>query len=262
VGESVNNPASPVLRFPGSNKRPPFLLNWLITIILLLPGVSQAASQEVVVLLHGVASVPLSMKYLEKGFEEEGYTVLNLGYPSTRESIGENAAAIRAEILEYVDSLDPGTEVTVHLVAHSLGNLVARRAMSDGIPNLGRMVMIAPPNHGSFVAEAVKHLNIFFWIYGESGQQLSADNRAFFEELPEPSCSFGIIAGGKGNNEGFLPLIPGDDDGVIRVETTRLPGADDFTIIDAEHTLILFKKETLRQTVHFLRNGYFERQKD
>ena len=39
----------------------------------------------------------------------------------------------------------------VHLVAHSMGGMVARAALSHAPDNLGRMVMLGTPNHGSFV---------------------------------------------------------------------------------------------------------------
>jgi pimeloyl-ACP methyl ester carboxylesterase len=39
----------------------------------------------------------------------------------------------------------------VNLVAHSMGGLVARQAIAQGASNIGRLVMMGTPNHGSFV---------------------------------------------------------------------------------------------------------------
>lgn len=221
---------------------------------LLLPRASSA--QEVVFLLHGLGSVPLSMWYLEDHLEEAGYTVRNLGYPSTHLPVGEAADLVRRE----VDRAEAASRV--HFVAHSLGSIVVRKMLEHEIPNLGRMVMIAPPNGGSLTAQRLQDLDIFRWIFGPAGQQLAADNREFFQSLPIPPCEFGIIAGGKGDGEGFNLGLPGDDDGTVRVEETLLPGAADFLLLRDTHTLILFDPETSRQAVHFLKEGRFEKPKE
>jgi len=218
----------------------------------LLPRISSA--EEVVVLLHGIANIPLSMKYLENSLEKAGYKVYNLGYPSTDIPIEEAAARIR----EKVVSLGEGHRI--NFVGHSMGNLVIRVLLADYLPGLGRIVMIAPPNQGSFMAKRLEHLDIYRWIFGPAGQELPADNEAFFGSLPIPNCEFGIIAGGRGTESGFNPLLEGDDDGTVRVEETRLKGAADFTLVHNTHTLILFDPETVEQTIHFLKNGRFKKQ--
>jgi pimeloyl-ACP methyl ester carboxylesterase len=223
----------------------------LATLVLLLPQLILA--DEAVILLHGMGNVPLSMKYLENRLEKAGYRVHNLGYPSTDIPIEEAAERIRDKIygLERAE--------TIHFVAHSIGNLVVRRMFDRELPNLGRMVMIAPPNRGSLAAQQLHDLDIYQWIFGPSGQQLSADRTEFFESLPEPPCEFGIIAGGRGTENGYNPLLPGDDDGTVRVEETKLPGAADFILLKDTHTLILFDRETAEQTVHFLKTGRFRK---
>ena len=119
--------------------------------------------------------------------------------------------------------------------------------------------MIAPPNQGSFMAQRLEDMDIYRWIFGPAGQQLPANNRAFFNNLPVPDCEFGIIAGGKGTEGGYNPLLDGDDDGTVRVEETKLEGAADFIVVNNIHTLILFDPETVEQTIHFLKNGQFKR---
>lgn len=208
---------------------------------------------ETVVLVHGIASIPISMTYLERALAAQGYSTVNLGYPSTELPIQEAADLVRSS-LEAI----PG-QGTIHLVGHSLGNIVLRMALSRPLKRLGRMVMVAPPNQGSFAADALKDLHLYRWIFGPAGQQLSVDNSAFFAALPVPPCPFGIIAGGKGDGEGFNPLLPGDDDGTVRVSETRLDGAADFILLPDTHTLILFDSETARQVVSFLKSGRFEK---
>jgi len=217
----------------------------------LLPRVSSA--DEIVVLLHGIANIPLSMKYLESRIEKEGYQVYNLGYPSTDEPIEEAAARIREKILAMSEARP------INFVGHSMGNLLIRMVLANDLPGLNRVVMIAPPNQGSLMAQRLEDLDLYKWIFGPAGQQLSADNRMFFENLPIPDCEFGIIAGGKGTEDGFNPFLEGDDDGTVRVEETKLSGAADFTMVHSTHTLILFDPETVEQTIHFLKFGKFQK---
>jgi len=208
---------------------------------------------EIVVLLHGIANVPLSMKYLERGLSKEGYHVYNLGYPSTENSIEKTSL----KVMDRVQEVAEGS--TVNFVAHSMGNLIVRAMLNKGELNVGRIIMIAPPNQGSYAAERLKDLNIYRWFFGPAGKELSADNKAFFNKLPIPDCEFGIIAGGKGDGKGYNPLLEGDDDGTVRVEETRLQGAADFTLVKNIHTLLLFDRETLKQTISFLKSGRFEK---
>ena len=210
-------------------------------------------AEEVVVLLHGIANIPLSMKYLESSLEKAGYQVHHLGYPSTDVPIEEAAARIREKVMAMSGAK------SINFVGHSMGNLLIRIILTDNLPGLGRVVMIAPPNQGSFMAQRLEDMDIYRWIFGPAGQQLPANNRAFFNNLPVPDCEFGIIAGGKGTEGGYNPLLDGDDDGTVRVEETKLDGAADFIVVNNIHTLILFDPETVQQTIHFLKNGQFKR---
>ena len=58
-----------------------------------------------------------------------------------------------------------------------------------------------------------------------------------------------ILAGGKGDDQGINPLLPGDDDGVISVETTRLPGALDFGLVPVLHSKIVSDERAMQQTL-------------
>ncbi len=69
---------------------------------------------------------------------------------------------------------------------------------------------------------------------------------------------FAIIAGGKSDDSGFNPLLPGDDDGTVRLAETRLEGAKDFLVVPEIHALISNHQNTIRATINFLKHGKFE----
>ena len=117
--------------------------------------------------------------------------------------------------------------------------------------------MIAPPNHGSIAATRLSDSTAFQVVFGESGRQLGDRWKELEKRLATPRVEFGIIAGGIGNNIGLNPLLPGDDDGRITVETTRLAGAADFRVVSSLHELIAHDPRVLDFTLRFLEEGHF-----
>ena len=91
---------------------------------------------------------------------------------------------------------------------------------------------------------------------GAVGQQLGRDWDKLEKKLATPHCQFGIIAGGKGT-EGFNPLLPGNDDGVVRVEETRLAGARDFAVAPVVHMFLKDDATVQEYTLRFLQKGHF-----
>jgi len=123
---------------------------------------------------------------------------------------------------------------------------------------LGRIVMLAPPSQGSAVAETLKDFMPFEWLAGPSGQDVTASG-VEAERIPVPPCEFGVIAGGKNDDRGWNPLLVGDDDGVVTVEETRLPGATDFLLVERAHTFIMRAPEVVEATRNFLLAGIFSK---
>jgi len=194
-----------------------------------------------VLVLHGIADSRSSMNALCRHLEEKGsYRVFNVGYPSTRQGIAENARSL-GRIVEHLDGIEE-----IHFVGYSLGNLVIRRYLADQVkrsagkpdPRFRRMVMIGPPNHGSELATSLGENVLFELLLGKTGQQLGRLWVCEAGSLATPSFEFGIIAGGCGNDRGYNPLLPGDDDGIVTVASARLAGASDFVLVPALHALL------------------------
>lgn len=211
-----------------------------------------------VILLHGLAATRWTMRLLAEHLEAKGqYTVVNVEYPSTRLTMSDHAKAL-ARVVEGLPDVEQ-----LNFVGHSMGNIVIRHYLADvqkqygrQDPRLGRVVMIAPPNHGSLAATRLSDSSAFKMILGRPGVQLGTEWPELESALITPPCEFGIIAGGTGRG-GFSPFHPGDDDGRISVETARLAGARDFVLVPMIHEFIANDPRTFDYVLSFLDNGYF-----
>jgi hypothetical protein len=219
-------------------------------------------SGRAVVVLHGLFSARALMRSLCTSLEAGGdFSTFNIGYPTTRGSVAQHAAGLD----DIIRCLDGITEI--NFVGHSLGNLVIRHWLGDiasgrlTLPTgktLGRMVMLAPPNHHPQIATSLIRGELALSVAGAAARELATGWETLAPNLATPPCDFGILAGGTGNPRGFNPLLPGDNDAVITVESTRLPGARDFRLLPLLHSFIMFDSRTKQLTANFLKNGHFE----
>lgn len=219
--------------------------------------------KEVVIVLHGLGAGRQFMEGLSEYLEENGnLATINVGYPSTMEDIDAYAASLDS-VIRHLDGVE-----RVSFVAHSMGNVVIRRylnnlsrldpAMRPPI-EFKRMVMISPPNHGAELADQWADNKLVEAVAGKPLEQL-APSKGWPElekQLSTPNFEFGIIVGGRGDGEGYLDAIPGDDDGLLSVDTSKLAGASDFIQTKGIHQLMPQYKEVRAATLNFLLNGYF-----
>lgn len=216
----------------------------------------QLDGDHLVVLLHGLGRSRSSMAPMQVVLESAGYEVMDVGYPSTRRSIAEHVEQLTS-LLNQVAA--HGEIEQISFVTHSLGGMVARAALAEEAQwqkemAVHRLVMLAPPSTGSAIAQSLKDFLPFQWFAGEAGQLLTLDEA---NQIPLPSCDFGIIAGRRKPGKGYNPLLDGEDDGVVRVDETRLPGAEDFWLVPNSHTFIMEDEAVMAGVVNYLRMGKF-----
>ena len=203
-----------------------------------------------VLLVHGLMRSSKCMSSFASAAEQAGIEPFQFGYPSTQISIPDAA--------EYLDkaiqSLEGIEELSI--VAHSMGGLVTRAYFArHGDPRIKRVVMMGTPNRGAELADLL-HQNILIKaVSGPGSRQLVTDPEGLIPSLPVPKCEFAVIAGARGNPAGWNPFIPGDDDGTVTVESTRLIGAADFSTVYASHTAMLGNHEVVAQAIRFLSEG-------
>ena len=211
-------------------------------------------SDHLVLLLHGYFRSKDSFGPLTKALGREGYEAHAVNYPSTRQSLQDHASQI-ATLLDRAEGIR-----TVSFVCHSMGGIVARVLLAQKHPwrdriKVNRLLMIATPNGGAEMAAHIDQLgDIAETVVGPSMRQLHPMRAS---ELPIPDVNFGIIAGARGNGEGYNPLLPGDDDMTVSVESTRLKGAEDMLVVNAMHTFIMIQPQVIEATKRYLETGRF-----
>lgn len=213
-------------------------------------------AEEYVVLLHGLGRSSLSMKRIEFFLTEKGYHVINRTYPSTQRSVEDLSEGYLADLMR---SAVPTSATRVHFVTHSLGGIVLREYLSTHHPgNLGRVVMLAPPNHGSVLADHYKTLAFARKLLGPSLLELGTASADLPNRLGPADFDCGIITGDRSANPYLGRLLTGPNDGKVSVESARLEGMKDFLVVHSTHTWIMRRDRTLRETLAFLQSGRFD----
>jgi pimeloyl-ACP methyl ester carboxylesterase len=217
---------------------------------------SQAqAHDETVVLLHGLGRTSWSMLVLEWRLESAGYRVVNIGYPSTDQDIETLSRSLAGEL----GTCCIGGDGRIHFVTHSMGRILVRYFLSyNDLPQLGKVVMLSPPNHGSEIVDVLRDYSLFELGMGPAALQLGTGDESMPNRLGPVDFELGVIAGDRSSDPLGGWLIEGAHDGKVSVESARVEGMTDFLIVPESHTFIMNDGEVIEQTLRFLRTGSFD----
>ncbi len=217
-------------------------------------------SDECVILLHGLVRSNTSMAKIEKKLLSEGYNTVNHDYPSRDFTIAELATN---EIPKVLKKCPQSRTSKVHFVTHSLGGILIRYYLEHNkIKNLGRVVMLSPPNQGSQVVDELSSVPGYDTINGPAGRELGTDDKSVPVNLSAADYELGIITGNESVNLILSQFIPGEDDGKVSVENAKLEGMTDFLVVPHSHPFIMKSDVVIDQILHFLLNGYFNHTKE
>ena len=165
-----------------------------------------------------------------------GFRVEQWSYVSLFKPIDKHAA-------RFTDFLHSklAQEKRFHIVAHSMGSIVVQSALSrSDVANLGRLVFLAPPNHGSPVARIASK-----WIGRilAPTRELSDVRTSYVNQLKRNSAlEVGVIAAR------FDLLVP--------IRSTHLANEAAHVILNATHNSLLVSRKASDLTARFLNNGF------
>ena len=222
-----------------------------LVLLLSFPMLTEASC---VILLHGLARSPSSMESLESALSKEGFLPINEGYPSRKYSI-----ELLAELAIKPALAKCPKEMNVNFVTHSMGGILVRKYLSKNkIKNLGRVVMLGPPNKGSEVVDKLGNVPGFHFINGDAGMQLGTGKLSIPNTVGKADFDVGIIAGSWSINWILSSLIPGNDDGKVSIESTKLEGMNDHIVMPVTHPFMSKNKKVIGQVVNYLKSGNFQ----
>lgn len=203
-----------------------------------------------VVLLHGLWRGWRAMEPLARALGREGFSTLNLPYPSTRLPIPSLVTRIRGEIVNVFP------DQPVHFVTHSLGGILLRALLAEGLPvQTGRIVMLAPPNGGSEIVDWSARHPLIRSLLGPAGRSLGSSGIPIqLPDLPQ-DAEVAVIMGDHCTLPLFSKLLEDRNDGIVSASRGRIAGLKGFTVIHADHTFIQMHPDAVRLTTGFLKTG-------
>jgi len=196
------------------------------------------------------------MNKMQRELDEAGFVTANIEYPSRDHKVEELADIAVPDGLAACRERE-GIE-KIHFVTHSLGGILVRQYLSmNEIPELGRVVMLGPPNQGSIAADEMVDVPGYDWINGPAGKQLGKGEESVPLRLGPANFELGVIAGNRTIDPITSAVLPNPDDGRVSVEDTKLEGMSDFVVVEHSHAFMMRMRKTIDLTIAFLNDGEF-----
>ena len=186
------------------------------------------------------------MTRMASALADEGFTVYNYDYPTSKRSIRKHSDVFLA-LYRLVLSSEKNADV--FFVTHSMGGILLRAALAQmneaECRRIEAIVMLGPPNRGSVLA-----------YLGKS--KLARDiNSSLADMMPTPDSFVRNIP-----PPPFLPpvgIVAGQYDGKVELSSTLLPDGQpcERTIVPCTHPGLRDPKNTLAPILHFFRTKTF-----
>jgi len=201
---------------------------------------------KAVFLIHGWGVRAVAMGRLASALADEGFTVYNYDYPTSKRNIGEHSG-IFLSLYRHVLSTEKLAEI--YFVTHSMGGILLRAALAQmdepECRSIEAIVMLGPPNRGSVLA------------YLGEGKAARGINASLADMTPSPDSYVRNIP-----PPPFLPpvgIVAGKYDGKVTLDSTLLPDGMpcERTIVACTHPGLRNPKCTLAPILSFFRSKTF-----
>ena len=221
-------------------------------------------NKDIVIVFHGIYGKAKTLNAITDTLEKEGYSGINIQYPTTEDTVEEiTEKYIAPNVDSVVKTVEEENilrrkqglpEIKINFIVHSMGTGVLRYYLkTHELNNLGKVVFISPPSHGSQLSDNPIS-DIIKDTLGEAVKQFKTSSDSFVNSLGEPDYQCYVMIGNKSSNFLYSILIPGIDDGMVPFKTSRLNNCNYKVIENATHTTILKDQRTLNEIVDYLKN--------
>jgi len=203
---------------------------------------------ETVILVHGLWMSGFVLLPHQRWLRAEGFAVRRFSYPSWRGGLADNVRLLSSFVNETSGPV-------MHLVAHSLGGLVALKMLSqEPDARIRRAVLLGTPYAGCHCGFALAAHPVLATLVGHTFEDWFSLPRP---ALP-PAVEIGVIAGTRPVSCGrLIPGLARPNDGLIAVDETRIAAARDSIALNVSHSGMLVSRACAGQIAHFLRTGSF-----
>jgi uncharacterized alpha/beta hydrolase family protein len=205
--------------------------------------------------VHGFASLGFEMRNLLRASEREGFVCKLFRYRSLTQDI--DFAALDLITMIRLDGAEK-----ISFVTHSMGALVVRSVFKSinklkDFPEIQRIIMIAPPNNGTPVADFYHRFRLFRYILGPNLKNLTTDSVSGASRYPIPNCEVGVVTGSYKGSKIMNIFLKEANDGMIIPEQAKLGNEKDSINIKSWHLGLMYNKKVEKYVVSFLKYGKF-----
>ena len=143
---------------------------------------------------------------------------------------------------------------TVHFVGHSLGGVLVHDLLQK-YPSMpcGQVVLLGAPVRGCFAGRRLGSAAIGRWMLGGCAERWTERDAAW-----RRTERLGVIAGTRVFGLGrALGALPGENDGVVRVDETMIEGMSERVLLREPHSMLPLSASVAALVERFLRSGRF-----
>ena len=215
----------------------------------------RAEPGDCVIVIHGLARTDASMRPMRAALTEHGYLVVGVTYPSRELPIEELSERTLPALVRACRDRDAHR---IHFVTHSLGGILLRHYLEgEALNDIGRTVMLAPPNQGSEVVDNWRRVPGYGLINGPAGQQLGTGPDSVPLRLGPLRSETGIVAGTRTINLILSLSLPNPDDGKVSVASTRVENMCAHLQVPVSHPFIMRDEAVIAEVLSYLGTGRF-----
>ena len=207
---------------------------------------SRKQKSKAVFLVHGWGVRAVAMARLAAALADEGFTVFNYDYPSSKRNIQGHSDVFLALYRRILSEEKPAE---IYFVTHSMGGILLRAALARmdeaECRRIEAIVMLGPPNRGSVLA------------YLGKSKVARRINASLADMTPEPDSCVQIIP-----PPPFLPpvgIVAGKYDGKVAWNSTLLPDGQpcERIVVPCTHPGLRDPGFTLAPVLNFIRAKTF-----